>query len=538
MLAIELGRRNVLVILFDEKPGTTTNPQANASQARTMEHFRRLGFADEIRALGLPSDYPTDVAYFTRYASHELARVELPSSSSARRIIRQLSDDWSAAELPHRCSQLFIEPVLHRHAARLPSVSLRYGFRVTGFADHSDHVSLSAEPTGGGEPVRVRGRWLAGADGPRSLVRRTLGYPFLGEAGAQRDFMGGRMHMLYFRAPHLYDVIPHPKAWMYWAFNPARRGFMAAIDRRRDFVFHTQLKPDEESEEISDQRAHAMLEEAIGVPCAVEALGRSAWTAGFALVAERFQSGHAFLAGDAAHLFTPTGGLGYNTGIEDAVNLGWKLAAVANGWAAPALLDSYEAERHPVAKRNTAFARAFADTVGIAPDPDIEKESPEGMASRQRASAYLDRAVRAEFNIPGITFGARYDGSPVIAGDGTAPPPDAANRYAPTACPGGRAPHFWLKEGPSLYDRFGFEFTLMRLGPRAPDADGIAEAAKQQGVPLAQLDLPDDAVRDLYAADLVLVRPDQVVAWRGDSLPTDPVALWRTLTGFRSRVRR
>ena len=535
MLAIELGRRGVRTILIDEKPGTTPNPQANATQARTMEHYRRLGFADEIRALGLPADYPTDVAYFTRYAGHELARIELPASGTARRIVKQLSGDWSAAELPHRCSQLFIEPVLHRHAARERSVSLRHGVRLTGFVDRGDHVVVTAERLADGAPMSLRAGWLVGADGARSLVRRNLGYAYMGETGAQRDFMGGRMHMLYFRAPHLYDIVPHGKAWMYWAFNRDRRGFMAAIDGRSDFVFHTQLKRGEADREISDTRAHAMLEQALGAACAVEVLGRSAWTAGFALVAERFQRGRVLMIGDAVHLFTPSGGLGYNTGIEDAVNLGWKLAAVANGWAAPSLLDSYEAERQPLARRNTAFARGFAETIGIAPDPEIEDATPEGAASRERTGAYLDRAVRAEFDIPGITFGGRYDGSPIVAGDGTPPPPDAANRYVPSACPGGRAPHAWLADGHSLYDRFGFEFTLLRLGPHAPDGLALSGAARQLGIPLTILSVADESVRDLYGADPALIRPDQIVAWRGNGVPADAPALWRRLTGASDR---
>ena len=124
------------------------------------------------------------------------------------------------------------------------------------------------------------------------------------------------------------------------------------------------------------------------------------------MVAERFQRGRVLLAGDAAHLFTPSGGLGYNTGIEDAVNLGWKLAATVNRWGGPGLADSYESERQPVARRNTAFARGFAAAIGVAPDPKIEDESPAGGLARERAGAYLNAVVRAEFNIPGIAFGA------------------------------------------------------------------------------------------------------------------------------------
>ncbi len=534
MLANELGRRGVAAILVDDKAGTTTKPQANATQARTMEHYRRLGFAEEIRALGLPGDYPTDMAYFTRFIRYELARYQLPSARDARVIIKSLAGDWSAAELPHRCSQLYIEPILRDHAARLPSISLRYGWQLIALDDNGDGVDATITRTADGTTQQLRVGWLIGCDGPRSFVRKTLGFNLLGEGGAQRDFMGGRMQMLHFRAPHLYDIIPHGKAWMYWAFNSERRCFMCALDGVKDFVFHTQLRPGEHEEDVTDESMHAMLEQVVGLRFPIEVLGRAAWTAGFALVAERFQRGRVFLAGDAAHLFTPSGGLGYNTGIEDAVNLGWKLAAVARGWASPALMESYEAERRPVALRNTAFARGFAARIGVAPAPMIEEQTSAGAEARRKAGDYLNAAIRAEFNIPGVTFGARYDGSPVIVPDGTVPPPDSANSYTPTACPGGRAPHRWLPDGRSLFDLFGFEFTLLCVRPEL--GRGLADAAARLGIPVTVLDMPDEETRALYEADLVLIRPDQVVAWRGVEPPRDVETLWQVVAGAKGTM--
>src|SRR5438270_5999234 len=133
MLANELGRRGVVAALFDAKASTAMNPQANATQARTMEHYRRLGFADEVRSLGLPEDFPTDIAYFTRFATHELARFSLPSAREAKELVTSLSGSWSAAELPHRCNQKYIEPVLRRHAEALRGVSVEYEKNVSGF---------------------------------------------------------------------------------------------------------------------------------------------------------------------------------------------------------------------------------------------------------------------------------------------------------------------------------------------------------------------------------------------------------------------
>jgi 2-polyprenyl-6-methoxyphenol hydroxylase-like FAD-dependent oxidoreductase len=514
MLANELGRRGVSVVLTDAKRGTTENVQANATQARTMEHYRRLGFADEVRALGMPPDFPTDIAYFTRFATHELARFALPSARDAKQLVKTLSGSWSAAELPHRCNQKFIEPVLRRHAERLAAVSVNFGWRVTGFQILEDRVQVAVEATHGGAAQIITAKYLVGGDGPRSLVRQQLGLRYTGETGVTRHFAGGRMAAVYCRIPRFYADIPHPPAWMNVNFNRERRCFMPAVDGKEEFAFHTQLKPDEDEERITDVLAAAMVQQAIGAPLEVKVLARAAWTAGHSLVAERFGAGRVFIGGDAAHLFTPTGGLGYNTAIEDAVNLGWKLAAVLKGCAGPRLLESYEAERRPLAVRNTGHARSFADSLGIEPPPEIEDDTPAGAAARRCAGDYFSNHGRTEFNIPGITFGGRYDGSPAIVSDGTSPPPDTANVYMPSACPGGRPPHLWLPDGHSLFDTFGFEWTLLRLAGTRGDA--FARQWRRMGLELKVVELKTEEARELYGADLALIRPDQMVGWRGN----------------------
>jgi len=516
MLANELGRRGISAILVDQKPTTAFNPQANATQARTMEHFRRLGFAKEIRALGLPPDFPTDIAYFTRYSRHELARFKLPSSRQATERITQLSGSWSAAELPHRVSQKFVEQVLRRHAEGLPGIAIHYGWRLIRFVEHAHGLEAEVEHVEDSAPHRIRAEYLVGADGPRSTVRESLGFGYEGEQGAVRDFFGGRMFAVYLRSPEFYRVVPHPPAWMNVTFNPERRAFMAAVDGKGEFAFHTQLRAHEIESEITQDRALALFQAAVGVPVSAEILSLGSWIAGYALVAGQFQRGRVFIAGDAAHLFTPAGGLGYNTAIEDAVNLGWKLASVLRGQATQELLASYQAERQPVAKRNTNYARAFADSLGLfVPDSKIEDDSPQGAEARRKAGDYLNAHGRAEFDIPGITFGARYS-SAVILGDGKEPPPDSASRYIPSACPGGRAPHLWLSTERSVYDTFGFEWTLLRLSRKAA-GERILRAATDAGLSLKVVDLFRDDARDVYEADLALIRPDQIVAWRGNN---------------------
>ncbi|MGY4507923.1 2-polyprenyl-6-methoxyphenol hydroxylase-like FAD-dependent oxidoreductase [Bradyrhizobium sp. USDA 3650] len=517
MLANELGRRGVSAILVDEKPGTAFNPQANATQARSMEHYRRLGFADEIRREGLPADYPTDVAYFTRYTGYELARFQLPSSSRAGELVKGMSGSWSAAELPHRVSQKYVEAVLRRHAERLPGIRLSYGHRLISYVESDDAVVAQIERLDDNSRFEVRADFLVGADGPRSMVRQSLGIVYGGETGTQRDFMGGRMLAVYLRSPGFYASIPHAKAWMYNCFNGDRRAFMASVNGRDEFAFHTQLRPDEDESAITIDEAKAAFQRACGAPIDCEVLSFLTWTAGHALVANGMQRGRVFLGGDAAHLFTPTGGLGYNTAIEDAVNLGWKLASVVKGVSPAGLLDSYEVERRPVALRNTDYARRFADSLGLfAPAPDIEDATEAGDEARRIAGVYLEQHARAEFNIPGVTFGGRYDGSPIIVPDGSQPPPDAANVYVPSACPGGRAPHAWLEDGVSLYDLFGFEWTLLQFGEVMSAHSSFAETIRAIGVDVKLVTLPK-SLRDLYEADLALIRPDQIVAWRGSA---------------------
>jgi len=279
MLAIELGRRGVQCLLVDAKPSTAFNPQANATQARTMEHFRRLGFAHEIRAMGLPPDHPTDIAYFTRYAHHELARISLPTAAQAVETIKTLSGAWSAAELPHRVSQKFVEQVLRRHAEALECNDIRYGWMLEDFEDEGDGVTATVRPTTGGKPARVTAKFLVGADGARSLVRHKLGISWGGETGIQREFMGGKMFALYLRAPQFLSLLRHPKAWMYVAVNHQRRSFMASVDGVAEYAFHAAIKPGEDADTWTEQDAKRVFSEAVGADIPSPTAHREAETA-------------------------------------------------------------------------------------------------------------------------------------------------------------------------------------------------------------------------------------------------------------------
>ena len=534
MLANELGRRHIKCLLVDPKASTAFNPQANATQARTMEHFRRLGFAQEIRAQGLPPHHPTDITYLTRFSGIELARLRLPTAAAAPQAIKAMSGSWSAAELPHRVSQKFVEVTLRQHAEKWLSNDIRYGWKLESFKDES----LSSNNTGSiaaSHPIQariqqvnsaepdsldVRAKYFIGADGARSFVRHELGIAWGGATGFKRNFMGGKMLAVYLKAPHFYEQNPNDRAWMYVIVNPELRAFIMSVDGVSEFAFHVQMADDAATEALTAEDAKRLFALAYGQAMDIEILSMATWLAGHALVAESFQKGRVFLGGDAVHLFTPTGGLGYNTAVEDAVNLGWKLSAVLKGQAQTTLLDSYEIERKPLAIRNTGYAKQFADSIGLFDaDKALEDISPAGEQARSIASDYLNGHARREFNIPGVTFGGRYIHSPLIVEDGTQAPADAANTYIPSACPGGRPPHAWLPDGSSLFDHFNFEWTLLVLGedkgPLAQDALKFSEAALQCHLDFKVLRFDSQELLDLYEANLVLIRPDQIVAWRG-----------------------
>lgn len=524
--AIELGRRGVPCVVLEEDATTPEFPKANATTSRTMEHYRRLGFAAEIRALGLPEDYPQDITYFTRFTRHELARLKGLTRREAVSVRESAYSRWPTPEPLHRTQQMYIERVLTREAAKYPAIDLRFGWRAVRIEQDVEGVRAFAVGPGDAQEVGWTAEYLVGCDGPRSLVREAIDVRYSGLSNEQRDFMGGRMLAVYLRAPALYDVISAERSWQYWAINREQRALMCAIEGEALFVFHVQLAPGQTGTRDFAERA---LVRATGCEFPHEIIGIAEWTAGFTLVAERFSAGRVFLAGDAAHLFTPTAGQGYNTSVDDAANLGWKLAAVCQGWGGSHLLTSYEQERQPIAHRNTRFARSMAESIGRIEIPgDIEAES--AAASRTALGESLYDHAAAEFDIPGVHFGVFYGGSPIVVSDGSPAPIDDPHRYTPNTTPGARAPHLWLRDGSALFDHFGRDFTLLKLGGSA-DTGAIEAATRSLGIPLKVLTIDEPEARDLYARDLVLVRPDQHVAWRGNHSPDNVLHLIRRTTG-------
>jgi len=527
LLACELGLRGITVRVLEQAPGLLAHPKANTHSARAMEIYRRHGLSKALRCSGLPQNRPTDVAYFSRLFEHELHRIAMPSSDEACHRVRAGDPRWPTPEPQLRTSQMALEPLLLARAQSFSSVNVAFG-TVVETIGHEPAGTSAQVLTATGERQMIRARYLVGCDGGRSLVRRKLGIRFTGSDSLEMEFLGGRMQATYFRAADLLADFPHPPTWMCWTMHPHGRSILVLIDpTRSEFLMHYQLPPEGPVPVFADR-----LRAAVGTPIEHEVIASAEWRAGIGLVASRFREGNCFLAGDAAHLFTPTGGSGLNTGIEDAFNLGWKLALACRDHAGEMLLDSYEAERQPIALRNVGYALELARRAGQCPaSPDLDQANEAGRAARAATAAHLRQFAWQEFDTPGIQLGGRYDSSPVIhAEDGTARD-DCPVDYRPDASPGGRLPHLWLEDGSAIFDQLGPEFTLLCLASQVDAADW-SHAALALGIGLKVLCLePTEQARALYGCETLLVRPDHYVAWRG-SIAEDPSLILAVAVGL------
>jgi 2-polyprenyl-6-methoxyphenol hydroxylase-like FAD-dependent oxidoreductase len=546
VLALLLDFHGVKSTIFNTEPNARWHPKGNGQNARTMELYRRLGFSDEVRQLGLPADHPFDQAYFTRLSSHEIYRFPMPSRDERIAMRRQMPVTDQLPEPMFHVNQMYVERYLLERVRTRRNIDVRFGWQVDWFTQDESGVRLHARRSDGSDEAIWTAAYAVACDGGKSFIRKTLGIAYEGDVQKKDAYWAGQFFSIYMRIPELYPkFVGHRRAWMYWAVNPDphTRGVIFALNGVDEFMML--VKPSGGRIDVDTAEVADWVKRSIGADIAVDILGHHPWNAGQALVAERYKAGRILIAGDAAHLFTPTGGFGMNTGIEDSANLGWKLAAVLQGWGGPRLLDSYEAERKPIGYRNTGASRKYASRMHDAVVPDnVELDGPIGYAAREVASnlSYVrqNHFVRPEDkDAVGVQIGARYDGSPIIIADGEPPPdrfPETYDEYIPSGLPGGRAPHLWLDDvrgmGSSLFDKLGRGFTLLRFHPAQADTAALERAAAARGIPLAILDVTLPEGRELYGRDLALVRPDQHIAWRGDQLPSDLDALLARVTGY------
>ena len=372
-----------------------------------------------------------------------------------------------------------------------------------------------------GRRENLAAAYLVGCDGANSAVRDRLGIRLSGRGTL------GNASGLYFRAPELGARLGRRPGVMYWILAPGSSGVIYTIDGGDEWVFNRYLA---KGEAFSDDPA-ALIRRAIGADIAIDVLSVQSWLPR-QLVAESYGTQRCFLAGDACHLFVPTGGFGMNTGIGDAVDLAWKLDARLAGWGGRNLLASYEAERRPIGLFNTLEAADNYDKSSaiFAVPESIEEEGSRGDLARAAIAALLPPKIK-HFAPIGVHLGYRYENSALIVPDGSEPPPLESASYTPTTRPGHRAPHAWIGPGRSTLDLYGRGFTLLRFGESKADPRGLADAARSAHVPLTIVDLEDAAVAALYERELVLVRPDGHVAWRGDAPPANARAVIERVRG-------
>jgi hypothetical protein len=298
---------------------------------------------------------------------------------------------------------------------------------------------------------------------------------------------------------------------------------LISLDGRELYRFGLAGKPYYDAPDQVDAEGH--FREAIGKDVPHEILSVRRWLARN-VVADRYRHGRIFLAGDAAHLNHPAAGLGLNTGLGDAVDLGWKLSATLAGWGGAGLLDSYEPERRPVGIRNIGHADVSHSSERQQPThPEIAMDTAAGAEARRGMGEELVRIQTRRVITDGLALGYQYAPSPIVCDDGTAPQSSSTVEYHPTTFPGSRAPHAWLADGRSTLDLFGNGFTLLRFGSGAPRPSMMERAFAERGVPLHAVSITDPAIAALYERPLVLMRPDGHVAWRGDKEPADSLAV-------------
>jgi 2-polyprenyl-6-methoxyphenol hydroxylase-like FAD-dependent oxidoreductase len=504
-LALDLAQRGVRSTLVERNPTSIQLPKMERCNTRTMELFRRLGIAETVRNAGLPRDSPMDVFLADSMAAPEaITHLPYPSVAAAKATIAA-NNDGRPLEPYQLISQYTLEPLLRSIAETRPELTIRFSCEMTSFVEDATGITATLETDSG--PDTIRAAYIVGCDGGSSTVRKQLGIALSGQGRIRK------LRQALFYAPDLYERIPMGKGRHYHIAKGPIFPFIIIQDSTKHWTLHAAAE--------SDAEMTAIFRDALGtLDVPFETLSVNEWTQHL-LCADRYREGRAFICGDAAHLVIPTGGLGMNTGVGDATDLSWKLAGTLAGWGGPGLLDSYEPERRQIGLRNVRASGAAMDG----------RTTWRAATSREEMGVAFDAEQRKVTEIAGIEAGYRYVNSPVLClepGEG----PDPDNRaYVPTTWPGFRLPHVWLADKTPIQDHLGLGYTLLKLGAAPPDTSALENALRATGAPLDVLRVPDAIAREIYDRDLVLVRPDLHVAWRGNSAPADPQAIAATITG-------
>ncbi len=517
-LATDLGWRGIECLVVEKGDGTLVHPRANTVNSRTMEFCRRWGIAEEVRNAGAPPDFPPTILYLTSLQGWELARIERPTHGGHKPLP-------TTPERSQRCNQLWLDPILRKRVTSFPCVSLRYKTRFESFTETADGVVATLTNLETGETETIAAQYLVACCGGGSSVRDALGLTMEGT-----EVLSYHLNV-FVRIDELWTRHDKGKAAFYF-FVTDVGGYPSLIELDGNRLWRLGLNFKSERVTADAVEIDAIMRKLVGPGIPYEVISVLPWTCR-SIVADRWASGRVLLAGDAVHQHGPAGGFGMNTGMGDAVDLGWKLEAMVRGWGGPRLLDSYVHERRPVAKRNVDEATDNMLKLVAAPSlAAIEDASPEGERVRARMREAILRDKSKQFISDGIALGYRYDASPIVIPDGSPPPPSSTTEYVQTSRPGARAPHAFLGDGRSTLDLFGRGFVLLDFGGAVNSSgQALLDAAHERGVPLSIERIGDPAIAALYERRLVLVRPDGHVAWRGDMLPADIGVLIDTVRG-------
>lgn len=519
-LALCLAQRRVRCTVVELKAAhAATEVKCNHISARSMEIYRRLGVAGDLRASGLPDDYPHDVSYRTSTVGQEITRIHIPGRLT--RLTDRSGPDgwWPTPEPPHRLNQRYIEPILARHVQQHPLIQCLYQHQVIEVQHNDDEALVRCRVLSNGYTVTLRARYVVGCDGGRSLVRKSMGAQLVGDEVVQR------VQSTCVRAPDLMALMKAPPAWAMFTVNPRRSGNVYAIDGRETWLIHNYLRDHESDFESVDRDWAIRTILGVGPDFQYELLSKEDWI-GRRLVADKLRQGRVFIAGDSAHLWVPYAGYGMNAGIADADNLAWHLAAQLEGWASPSALDAYERERLPITEQVSHFAMNHAHAMSQrrrAIPADIEDAGDAADASRRSFGQDLYELNVQQYCCAGLNFGYYYDASPVMVYDGAVAPAYSMGSFTPSTVPGCRAPHVWLSDGVSLLDVLGTGFTLLC----SPHARAEQTALMQQAMHAARVPLTVRVMDDRhtwpaeYRHAWHLIRQDSHVVWRGDQITPD-----------------
>jgi 2-polyprenyl-6-methoxyphenol hydroxylase-like FAD-dependent oxidoreductase len=525
--AMDLASRGVDVVVAEiRRPGEPPDVKCNHVSARSMEVFRRLGIARQVREGGLPADFPNDCAYRTAVVGRELTRIPIPCRADRYTTTDGPDTGWPTPEPPHRINQIYLEPILFACAQERSQVKILCRVQIERFEQSGDGVLAYARDLDRGKNFTIEAEYLIGCDGGKSMVRKLIGSRLAGTDVVQR------VQSTYIHAPQLKDLIVQKPAWMTMSLNPRRCGTTVSIDGKDNWLIHNHLGPAETDFESVDR--DWALRTILGVDerFRYDILSKEDWV-GRRLVADRFRDRRVFICGDAAHLWIPYAGYGMNAGIADAVDLCWMLASVLQGWASPGMLDAYQAERQPITEQVSHFAMNHALAVTKqrrSVPPEIELDGPVGDEVRDSVGRAAYELNVQQYCCAGLNFGYYYDRSPIIAYDGETPPPYSMGSFAASTVPGARVPHVWLSDGRSLLDELGPAYTLVRFDPTI-DVAPLVDAAARSRVPLTVIDVDRGSVTLGSQENMLIVRADSHIAWRGDIGPREPNRLFDCLRG-------